>query len=126
MKELDAIEELRQEIRTERISSIRFRLAAIVFIQMYFVPQFVGILHSMNVELPAFTKLVLAGSDIMLGWWFVFLPAGAIGWRTFETMVLVHQPLVRLRWIARLMVLLLIAIVLSVQLPLMRGIHNVG
>ncbi len=41
---------------------------------MFVLPQFKSIFESMNVELPAVTKFLLAMSDILINWWFVIIP----------------------------------------------------
>jgi len=54
--------------------------AVIIFLLTYLVPQITGLLKTMNVELPLQTKLLIAASDTIKGWWplLLALPVASI------------------------------------------------
>ena len=126
MSEMAQVEALRREIRADRMVSIRFWLLAIVWGLTLWLPEYKSIFNSMNVELPAVTKLMLATSDILEDWWFLILPAGWVVWRMFEDRFLANATNRRLRFVSYMMAALALAGLWAMQSPWNKLINNVG
>jgi type IV pilus assembly protein PilC len=53
---------------------ITFATIVLVGMLMFIVPIFVGIFKSLNGQLPTLTRIVLMGSNVLRGYWFILLP----------------------------------------------------
>lgn len=95
--------EFEQYMRSQVKSALRYPsfvgvaiLGAIAVINLMVVPAFAKVFKGFNAELPIFTRILIASSDFMLGWWwFIGLAvAGAVfAWRSW-----VATPRGRLLW----------------------------
>lgn len=54
-------------------------LAATAFLMTYLVPQMVGFLGSMGQEIPLQTRMMIAASDMLVQWWWLFLALPVMG-----------------------------------------------
>lgn len=75
---LEKSEELKSKVKgalTYPVVVLGIAASVVLALIMFVLPQFKSIFNSMNVELPAVTKALLAFSDIMQDWWFIILPS---------------------------------------------------
>ena len=126
MYDFEQIQELRKEIIDERIVSIRLRLAGILFVLLYWVCDYKSLFNSMNVEVGPFTKATMATSSWLCEWWFIAIPLLWIGWRKLEDGCLTSLSPRHLRYVASALFILAFGIILSVQMPMLKLINNVG
>lgn len=101
---LEKSEELKAKVKgalTYPIVVLSIAFLVVLALVMFVLPQFKSIFASMNVELPAVTKMLLAFSDTMQEWWIVIIPGLALvpvsvvsffrstqGQRVFDTNIL--------------------------------------
>ena len=101
---LEKSEELKAKVKgalTYPVVVLSIAFLVVLALVMFVLPQFKSIFSSMNVELPAVTKLLLALSDTMQDWWIVIIPSLALvpfaivqffkssqGQRVFDTNIL--------------------------------------
>ena len=52
--------------------------AVVVFLMVYLVPQLVGFIRNMGQEVPFQTRLLIAVSEIFVGYWWVILPSPVV------------------------------------------------
>jgi general secretion pathway protein F len=107
---LAALLERQAEIRGKLITALAYpailavvALGVVTALMMFVVPQVVEQFDTVGQELPLLTRMVIALSDFLVGWWWVMLLAmvlaGVAGWR------LLKEPSIRLSfdsWLLRL------------------------
>jgi len=74
---LEKSEELKGKVKgalTYPVVVLAIAAMVVLALVMFVLPQFKSIFNSMNVELPAVTKALLAFSDIMQEWWWIIIP----------------------------------------------------
>jgi type IV pilus assembly protein PilC len=74
---LEKSEELKAKVKgalTYPIVVLAIAVIVVLALVMFVLPQFKSIFNSMNVELPAITKGLLAFSDVMQEWWWIIIP----------------------------------------------------
>ncbi|MFH0887714.1 MAG: type II secretion system F family protein [Planctomycetota bacterium] len=72
----EKVEEIKSRIRSALaypIFIIFFGLASIVFLMIQVIPQISGIFATLNVKLPLPTRILMATSDIVSGYWYLFV-----------------------------------------------------
>jgi type II secretory pathway component PulF len=118
------IDALERELRNERLCSVRMRLLVGVYLVASVVPQFQSIFNSMNVELPASTKMLLWTSTTIEDWGLFLLPLAWILWRVVEDRLLT-TPL-RLRIARHAITWSVVLIGFALYMPMLKLINNVG
>jgi general secretion pathway protein F len=110
---LAALLERQAEIRGKILTAIAYpailaivALGVVTALMMFVVPQVVEQFDTMGQELPLLTRIVIAVSDLLVGWWWLILLCATIlgfgGWRALR------EPSVRLAfdtWLLRLPIL---------------------
>jgi type IV pilus assembly protein PilC len=67
-----------------------------IFLMIYLVPQLISFIENMGEELPTHTKVLIATSDFLKNYWFLWIPAPPAIWITIKIMVATN-PRARLR-----------------------------
>lgn len=96
---LDREQELRSQIRSALTYPALMGIVAgvgVVILLTFVVPRFVAILGDIGGELPLSTRLLVGASEVVVGWWWLWIPAIAaviVGARWW-----IAQPGNRIRW----------------------------
>ncbi len=77
--------EFDREMRSRVKSAVRYPMfvviamvAAMIIVNVFVIPQFVKVFESFNAELPLMTRLLIAGSNFTINYWYLLL-GGAVG-----------------------------------------------
>lgn len=126
MSENTQIDELRREIRADRLIVLRCWMVYLTWACTFWVPEYRSIFNSMNIELPLATKALLGISGLLVDWWFFMLPGLWITWRMFEDRWLLRQSHGTLRLASFIALAIAFFGNQALTQPLLKLINNVG